>query len=72
MYTPQEAVARIYNADRDKENLSGTNNKNMQRIFIGKYKQAMIDQRLVPIKSSALNDLVKKHGKYEQSYTPVY
>ena len=71
-YTPQEAAYHLHTAERDVENLTGTTNKNTHRSFLRRYKDKMIEEKLVPVQISALNELAKKYGAPDQPTAPLY
>jgi hypothetical protein len=73
IYTPQEAATNLYHAEQNLERLCGSANKNTQRSFLSQYKQAMIKDKLVPVKITALNELhAKKYGQEGQPCAPPF
>eukprot|EP00956_Cyclotella_meneghiniana_P025897 scaffold54965_cov35-Cyclotella_meneghiniana.AAC.1 len=60
-YTPQEAVAVYMWADKNKERLCGSSNKNEQRTYMKRIKDDMVE-RYLPINISRLNELIQKHA----------
>ena len=71
-YTPSEAIIHVETASKNVEELSGTTNRNVHRTFLKEFKQKMINEKMVPVQISALNDLVKDYGESTDKPPPVF
>ena len=61
VYQPFELKLALHHLETNIEQLSGTQNKNLQRKFRAQYKQELITKEYIPIRISALNNFAKNH-----------